>query len=565
MRIYWKFYFLSLAIVLSSVGTLALLIGLRESRRAVERFREQQKVKATLVASQVEAAYFEQKWPFETLDVLARDEDFEAWRIVDGRGTVVLSSSAAEVGTPSPMRCPPGTTEPVLLHGRAGQAEMWDVPLRMRTGGAPWCFQMSFRTALAVEQGRRILLINLAVAAAVAVVLLPLSVFFTGRILEPLRQLATAAERMGQGHADVKLPPPSEDEVGKLVAAFEAMAKSLSARDEEIREKVLALARARDELEVRVRERTAELTHANEELHREMADRRRMETELQQSQKLKSIGQLAAGIAHEINTPAQYVGDNARFLEDSFSDLVEVLNRQRQLLEAVKEGAAGPKLIESVESAMAAADLDYLLEEIPRAIQQSREGIERVAAIVAAMKDFSYPSGAEKMPVDLNRSIASTITVARNEWKYVAELETDFDESLPLVSCLPGEFNQVILNLIINAAHAVEEQLGEDRSALGKITVGTRRDGMWVEIVVSDTGTGVPEGIRDRIFEPFFTTKEVGKGTGQGLAVCYAVIVEKHGGTIRFESETGRGTRFIVRLPILPGAVEEEREASHAG
>jgi signal transduction histidine kinase len=201
--------------------------------------------------------------------------------------------------------------------------------------------------------------------------------------------------------------------------------------------------------------------------------------------------------------------------------------------------------------------VDYLRGEIPRAIGESLAGVERVSTIVRAMKDFSHPGTEEKTPVDLNRAIESTITVARNEWKYVAELETSFDASLPPVPCLPGEFNQVVLNLIVNAAHAIAAKSSE---AKGRIQVRTRRDAGWADIRVTDSGTGIPEKVRRRIFEPFFTTKEVGKGTGQGLAIARSVVVDKLGGTISFETETGRGTTFIVRLPLA--IAEPERMAA---
>jgi signal transduction histidine kinase len=165
------------------------------------------------------------------------------------------------------------------------------------------------------------------------------------------------------------------------------------------------------------------------------------------------------------------------------------------------------------------------------------------------MKDFSHPGTKEKIPLDLNHAIESTITVARSEWKYVANLETEFDRSLPLISCEPGGFNQVILNLIVNAAHAIADVVGKESSERGKIKVQTRNCGDWVEIRIQDTGSGIPEEVRSRIFDPFFTTKEIGKGTGQGLAIARSVIVDKHDGSIHFETEEGKGTTFIIRLP----------------
>jgi PAS domain S-box-containing protein len=281
-----------------------------------------------------------------------------------------------------------------------------------------------------------------------------------------------------------------------------------------------------------------------------ITDRKFLEDQLAQAQKLESIGQLAAGIAHEINTPIQYVGDNTRFLQDVFGDLNRLLGKHERLLQTVKAGTISVDIIQEVEDTAKEVDLGYLSGEIPKAIQQTLEGVERVANIVRAMKEFSHPGTAEKIGLDINKAIESTVTVSRNEWKYVAEMVTEFDYSLPLVPCLPGEFNQVILNMIINAAHAIADVVGDGSAGKGTIRVSTQRDGNRVEIRISDTGTGIPEGIRDRVFDPFFTTKKVGKGTGQGLAIAHSLIVDKHGGTIAFETEMGKGTSFIIKLPL---------------
>jgi two-component system, NtrC family, sensor kinase len=275
-----------------------------------------------------------------------------------------------------------------------------------------------------------------------------------------------------------------------------------------------------------------------------------MQAQLNQAQKLESIGRLAAGVAHEINTPTQYIGDNTRFVQESFAQLLPVLAAPRQLLDAFRDHRLTPELVQATEAALESADVEYLSGEIPNAVRECLQGVERVAKIVQAMKEFSHPGSTEKTPVDLNRAIESTLTVARNEWKYVAELVTDFDPTLPPVHCLPGEFNQVILNLVVNAAHAIGDTLKDRDAAKGTITVSTRWDGEWVEVRIRDTGSGIPESARGKIFDPFFTTKGVGKGTGQGLAIAHSVVVDKHGGTIRFETELGQGTVFIIRMPL---------------
>lgn len=282
-------------------------------------------------------------------------------------------------------------------------------------------------------------------------------------------------------------------------------------------------------------------------------ERQEFEVQLRQAQKLESIGQLAAGIAHEINTPTQYIGDNTLFLKESFDGLFKIINQYRELATSTKTHSSTDTQLKAIETAVEEIDLDYLLGEIPKAIEQSLEGIERVSKIVRAMKDFSHPNSAQKSHVDINQSIDSTVMVARNEWKYVATLETRFEKDLPPVACLPGEFNQVILNLIVNAAHAIGDVVrGTEQK--GVITISTASIGDSVEIRISDTGTGIPKAAQARMFEPFFTTKEVGRGTGQGLAISRSVIVDKHGGAITFETEEGKGTTFIIRLPRVPNA-----------
>ncbi len=281
----------------------------------------------------------------------------------------------------------------------------------------------------------------------------------------------------------------------------------------------------------------------------DITEQRVLEGQLLQAQKLESIGQLAAGIAHEINTPTQFIGDNLRFLEDAFSDLQSVLLGHCQLGQQAGDANG---LLADLAVAVQAVDLEFLTQEIPLAISQSLEGVGRVANIVRSMKEFSHPGNDEMQSVDLNRALESTLTVCRNEWKYVAEVVTDLDPELPLVCCLPGACNQVFLNLIINAAHAIADKPGENAAGQEKITVTTRADGEWVEVRVSDTGTGIPDEYRGKVFDPFFTTKEVGRGTGQGLAIARSVLTDKHGGTLSFETEMGCGTTFIVRLPRWP-------------
>ena len=279
-------------------------------------------------------------------------------------------------------------------------------------------------------------------------------------------------------------------------------------------------------------------------------DRRILESQLSQAQKLEAIGQLAAGIAHEINTPSQYVGDNTHFLKNAFADLKAVIEKYEAVLTAAKTGRISDRLIMETEKEKEDKDLGYLLEDIPNAIKQSLEGIERITSIVLSIKEFSHPDQKEKTGIDVNKSLESTITVARNEWKYVAEMETHFAPDLPLLWCYSGELNQVFLNMIINAAHAIEEKNRHQEGQKGKITISTESTGTHIIIKIKDNGTGMSHEIQQKIFDPFFTTKEVGKGTGQGLAISHTVIVEKHGGSIMVNSKAGEGSEFVIRLPI---------------
>lgn len=298
---------------------------------------------------------------------------------------------------------------------------------------------------------------------------------------------------------------------------------------------------------------------------RDISEQREIESKLLQAQKLESIGQLAAGIAHEINTPAQFVSDNLEFLDDSLADLVEILESVDAVLEETgseqaEATALPPSLITLRESAQR-ADIDFLIKELPGAVAQSRDGISRVAEIVKAMKDFSHPGAEGFQTVDLNRSIESTVTVARNEWKYVAEVELDLADDLPTIPCHAGEIKQCILNIVVNAAHAIEQHR-EGTATLGKVRISTLLEDDYARVLIEDDGGGIPETARARVFDPFFTTKGVGKGTGQGLSIAYQSIAEKHGGILDFEVEDGVGTRFSIRLPLIqPGSAPDRGES----
>jgi len=286
----------------------------------------------------------------------------------------------------------------------------------------------------------------------------------------------------------------------------------------------------------------------NRALSAEMQARARMELQLRQAQKLEAVGRLASGVAHEINTPVQFVNDSVHFLQEVLGDLTGLLQQYAELRAAVLDGGSAEERARALAAAEQALDLSLLQKRIPEAMQRSIDGLGRIAGIVRAMKEFGHPDETEMAPLDLNRAVGNTLTIARHEYRYVADVRTDLGE-LPEVRCHAGQIGQALLNLVVNAAHAVAEaRRGE--GPRGLITVATRHEGAFAEISVADTGGGIPAAIRDRIFDPFFTTKEVGRGTGQGLAIARAVVVERHGGELTFESDEGRGTTFLIRLPI---------------
>ena len=287
------------------------------------------------------------------------------------------------------------------------------------------------------------------------------------------------------------------------------------------------------------------------------AEIRQYEIQLRHAQKLESIGTLAAGIAHEINTPIQFVLNNVLFLGDAFSSFKELHSSYHQLLERLAAGGGKKDYIADIQYVEKNANLDFFLSEIHPAIEETLDGIERVRKIVHAMKDFSHPGTEQPALSDLNGAINSTLTVCRSEWKKTAEVVTCFDPDLPLVPCFSSEINQVILNVVVNASHAIADVVNTSKAEVkGVITVATRRDGDWAEVRISDTGNGIPEKARSKIFDPFFTTKGVGKGTGLGLSIAHAVIAKKHRGSITFETELGRGTTFIIRLPLSVGTAD---------
>ncbi len=281
----------------------------------------------------------------------------------------------------------------------------------------------------------------------------------------------------------------------------------------------------------------------------DITERKTMNMQLLQDQKLKSIGELAAGIAHEIKTPTQYINDNMIFLNEALGKLKCFYDETRDVIEKSKKNNPGFRELLKLENIIKENDLDYLMDEAPVAINQSMEGINRISKIVNSMKSFSHPGIENKVPQDLNKAINDTIIISRNEWKYHSDIETDLDERINEIYCYPAELNQVLLNIIVNASQAIGEAIENQSIERGKINISTKKINGRIEIIIKDNGPGIPEEIKEKIFTPFFTTKEIGKGTGQGLAIAHSVIVNKHNGKINVKSEPGKWTEFIISLP----------------
>jgi signal transduction histidine kinase len=292
-----------------------------------------------------------------------------------------------------------------------------------------------------------------------------------------------------------------------------------------------------------------EIVHAYDELRRIYRTLKETQAQLTEARKLEAVGRLAAGLAHEINTPAQYIHGNLEFLRDSFATVLKGVEMSSRLLDAAKATALA---IHDLPGNTDKDEVTYLCQNIPCAIEESLEGVQRVIEIVRAMKEFASADRRCREPADIHPLICNAITVARNDWRNIADIVMDFDRSLPPVPCHSKEFGQVILNLVLNAAQAIAEVTHHGAKGKGTITVQTGRRDKHAEIRIRDTGPGIPKEIQSRIFDPFFTTKEVGEGTGQGLFFAYSSIVKKHQGDLRFETHPGQGTTFIIELPLEP-------------
>ena len=425
-------------------------------------------------------------------------------RVSDGNGTVLLTSGKE------------GRWEGMLSRSEVVPVPEVLAPLGIR-------IEVGVPRAEAYAPLRSMAFVYLVGTAAVVLAALGVARLVAERLTHPIRRLSSEAARIADGaRLDTGVTVEGRDEVSQLARSFNEMLLRLQLTTES---------------------RLSVLRDQNAELVRAHASQRRLEEELHHAQKLEAVGRLAAGIAHEINTPIQYIGDNTRFLADSVEAMSKMLDGQRRELEPAASPEARARLARLADE----LDLEYVRAEAPRTVSRTLEGIRRVATIVRAMREFAHPGEGEPVASDINRALEATLDVARNEYRYVADVVTEFGP-LPLVTCRAGELNQVFLNVIVNAAHAIEDSV-KGTGRRGTIRVRTTQEGEQVVISISDSGSGIPTALRSKIFEPFFTTKDVGRGSGQGLAIARG-IVEAHRGTISFECPPGSGTTFHIRIPV---------------
>jgi len=498
----------------------------------------------TLLSGQVRSAvaFSDRETAREVLSSLDADPDVVGTMLFDEAGRTLY-----QYGTPSPWveRARAGVRAQRLFRLRDRVAVV--VPVESLEGP---------RGTLVIELSTQRLLANqravIGTAVALGVVVLLLGVLAASLIarsfVRRLRDMGAVASAVAEGTVEPReIVIGKRDELGVFAVALNQMLAKLHAKQAHLTATVDNLTATEDALAVANRELEGRVEQRTAELYVEMERRAKVELELRQAQKLESVGRLAAGVAHEINTPIQFVSDSVQFSSDAITDLFTVLDAQRAVVDQVLAGNPDDPAAVAAVAAFEAADLAFLTGELPLALDRALEGIDRVAVIVRSMKVFAHPNS-QLADIDLNTAIASTLTIARNEYKYVADVEATYGD-LPRVTCHGGEINQAVLNILLNSSHAVADVVAATGKR-GRITVRTWRDRDEAVIAIADTGGGIPDSIRDQIFDPFFTTKAVGRGTGQGLAIARSVIVDKHHGALTFETEPGAGTTFFLRIPI---------------
>jgi len=518
---------LSVLLVSMLVVVLTTYFSSRQIGEIQDRVRQSAEIYGHLLSKQLQSAiaFRDRETAREVLDSLQVDPDIESAVVFTARGDTLYA-----IGSPRPELAGLVGTIGDRRSVISNRGSVISIAPIMSPEGPRGAVTIELSTARASANQRTVTWIGVAVGG-VAVVIGIFSAWLIARsLVRRLQRLSTAAAKISNGELDAaRLADDSYDELGTLARAFNRMVGQLR------------------ELFDSIRLRTTELSDANHQLIREISERAKVEVELRHAQKLESIGRLASGIAHELNTPLQFVNDSCNFLREAIGDLLRLHQFCQSIIDALDKGeVAQHEVLPALNAARETADADFLEGEIPGAIQLATSGLERMASIIKSMKEFSHP-GQDRALSDINRGLLNTLAIARNEYKYVADVRTDLAE-LPQVLCQIGELNQVFLNLIVNAAHAIADRVnGTD--ARGEIIVRSWIEGEEVKIAISDTGGGIAESIRDQIFDPFFTTKEVGRGTGQGLAIARSIVVDKHRGKLLLDTAVGVGTTFTIVLP----------------
>ena len=533
MSIAKKLVGLSVLLVSVLVVVLTTYFSSRQIHEIHDRVRHAAETYSHLMAHQLESAiaFHDVETAREVLESLQIDADVESAVVFTSHGDVLYAIGTPDGALPELVA---STDQRGVVS--SGGSVIALAPI-VSPEGPRGTVAVELSTAHASASQRTVTWIAIAVGGVTVAIGIVAAWLIARSLVKRLHRLSTAAAKVSAGQLDgTHLADDSHDELGTLARAFDGMVGQLR------------------ELFESIRERTTELSDTNQQLVREISERSKIEVELRHAQKLESIGRLASGIAHELNTPLQFVNDSCCFLRDAMDELLQLHRRSSAIVNAVHSGEVpNHEALPALEAARASADADYLEEEIPAAIQLATSGLERMAKIVKSMKEFSHP-GDERSLADVNRGLLNTLVIARTEYKDVADLRTELAE-LPRIHCQISELNQVFLNLIVNAAHAIADHV-KGTTQRGEIVVRSWLDADSVHISISDTGGGIRESIRDRIFDPFFTTKEVGRGTGQGLAIA-RTIIERHRGKLHFDTTVGVGTTFTIVLPLPTAAPVE--------
>ena len=549
VSIFHKLMLYVVLLVFLAVGISTYFSVKNESKALTEGLAHTSKQLAKNVAFSTKSAFWSLNWLF--VEQLLQDSvkcgthDVIFSKVVKPDGGVYLASDKAYYGD---------AIESSLLFDRETLVDNYYLPDAKEAGmllvhpfkiqEENWYVILGLSLQSVRKAAHGLILRNLMLGTLILVLAILGSFALSKSISRPVISLANSADIISHGNLDHRVTVRSKDEVGFLAHSFNRMIDNLKKAmgdrlkaDEQLRE-------YSQNLEKMVEERTAELKQT-------IVDLQNTQSQLLQSEKMASIGQLAAGVAHEINNPVGFVKSNLGTMSEYREDLARLLDQHKLIETTSINEKDGPirKALENIEKVKEEIDFDFIMEDFPKVIEESIDGMERVTKIVSDLKDFAYVDKTELEHADINEGIKSTLSIVWNELKYKAEVIKDLGD-IPLIECYPQRLNQVFMNILVNAAHAIEKK--------GTIRVSTRADDGHVEIRISDTGKGIPPEVMPKIFDPFFTTKEVGKGTGLGLNMAYNII-EKHKGTIDVESEVGKGTTFIIRLQIEPD-IESSQE-----